>query len=390
MRKNRIGYLLLVITLGILLFFFEKTYLLFVIAGFLILAVLFRILLLRDKERLFVKVKVPQGSRVGKTVVMTIDITKKGNICVAGSVIVEIELFHTMYGIGVPKKLILPLSGDKFHYEIPMDLEYCGEVRVRCNSLHVCDLLGLFSVALDKFRQPAVMVYPDRVNLNVEISHVSTGSQQNEGYIQNRKGNDPSEIFDLRDYVPGDDVRSIHWKLSGKMDHLVVKQASDPTHFQVVLMPDLGCEQIEEGMTVKELNMAVALCAAMGERLLEQGIHFYMAIPTVQGLSFCEIRGGKEFQDAMYEWMSMELPKTGGMGLKYFMTEHMERYFSKVMVISAGRYLQALDGLDGKISMTIISTVDGKETLHTKVNSTCDVVEIPTGAEEQMVYHVLC
>lgn len=390
MRKNRIGYLLLIVSLGILLFFFQKTYLLLIIAGLCLLTVLFRILLQRDSDRIGVHVDMPQGKRVGKTVVMTIDVTKKGNISVAGSVIAEIEFYHTMYGISIPKKLIMPLTGDQFHYEIPIGLEYCGEVLIRCNSLRICDLLGLFSASLPSFRQPSVMVYPGRVNLNVEIAPASTGSMQNDGYIQNRKGNDPSEIFDLRDYIPGDDVRSIHWKLSGKMDHLVVKQASDPTHFQVVLMPDLGCEQIEEEMTVKQLNTAVAICAGMGERLLEQGMQFYMAIPTMQGLSFYEIRSNKEFQNAMYVWMSIELPKTEGMGLKYFVTEHMEQYFSKVIVISAGRYLQTLDGLDGKIGMTIISAVEGSETLHVRLNSTCDVVEIPVEQEKQTVYHVLC
>lgn len=390
MRKNRIGYLLLVVTLGILLFFFQKTYLLLVIAGFCLLAVLFGILLQRDKERIVVTVDIPQGKRVGKTVVMTIDAAKKGKLCVAGGMIAEIELYHIMYGISIPKKLILPLSGDKFHYEIPIGLEYCGEVCVRCNSLHISDLLGLFSVALPNFRQPTVMVYPERINLNVEIAPASIGTLQNDGYIQNRKGTDPSEIFDLRDYMPGDDVRSIHWKLSGKIDHLVVKQASDPTHFQIVLMPDLACGQMEEEMTIKQLNTAVSICAGMGERLLEQGKQFYMALPTMQGLSFYEIRSSKEFQDAMYVWMSIELPKKEGMGLKYFITEHMEQYFSKVIVISAGRYLQALDGLDGKIGMTIISAVEGKETLHVKLNSTCDVVEIPVEQDKKTVYHVLC
>lgn len=44
-----------------------------------------------------------------------------------------------------------------------------------------------------------------------------------EGMMQNRKGNDPSEIFDIKDYTPGDDLRFVHWKLSGKADHLIMR-----------------------------------------------------------------------------------------------------------------------------------------------------------------------
>lgn len=53
--------------------------------------------------------------------------------------------------------------------------------------------------------------------------------------MQNRKGSDASEMFDIRDYVPGDDIRTIHWKLSGKTDELIVRQASAPSHYNIAL-----------------------------------------------------------------------------------------------------------------------------------------------------------
>ncbi len=35
------------------------------------------------------------------------------------------------------------------------------------------------------------------------------GTADTEDIVQNRRGNDPSEIFDIREYAPGDDIRSI-------------------------------------------------------------------------------------------------------------------------------------------------------------------------------------
>ena len=61
-----------------------------------------------------------------------------------------------------------------------------------------------------------MIVYPRKVNLQVELSQMTIGAPKSEGMMQNRKGNDLSEIFDIREYVPGDDIRSIHWKLSSK------------------------------------------------------------------------------------------------------------------------------------------------------------------------------
>lgn len=57
------------------------------------------------------------------------------------------------------------------------------------------------------------------------------------GLTRSRKGTDASEMFDIRSYVPGDDIRSIHWKLSGKTDELIVRQASDRTHYDLVIRP---------------------------------------------------------------------------------------------------------------------------------------------------------
>ena len=60
------------------------------------------------------------------------------------------------------------------------------------------------------------------------------------------KENDQSEMYDVREYIPGDDIRSVHWKLSSKVDQLLLRQASDPTHYHVVLLPDFTGKDFEE------------------------------------------------------------------------------------------------------------------------------------------------
>ena len=37
----------------------------------------------------------------------------------------------------------------------------------------------------------------------------------------------PGEDYDLRDYRPGDPMRSVHWKLSSKWDELIVRERSE-------------------------------------------------------------------------------------------------------------------------------------------------------------------
>ena len=85
--------------------------------------------------------------------------------------------------------------------------------------------------------------------------------------MQNRKGNDPSEIFDIKDYTPGDDLRFVHWKLSGKADHLIMRQPSEPTHYHAIILMDLGMEQDGQSVTRTELNGAAAVGAALCQEI---------------------------------------------------------------------------------------------------------------------------
>ena len=390
MWKNRFGYLVFTIAFAVFLFFFGRPYLIVVAAGLLLLAGLIGILLFRDRTKIFVEAQMQSGSREGKKTSLVLNVRKRGAVWAAGSVLLEVEFYHTMYGISERKKLLLPLTGQAFSYDMPVDTEYCGEFCIRCISAEICDLLKLFRVRLEAFREVRAMIYPHRVNLQAELSRDAIGSQKNEGLLQNRKGKDPREIFDLREYVPGDDVRSIHWKLSGKLDSLVVKEASDPAHYQIILMPDLGREQLEQPTAVGQLNKAVALCASIGEQLVRQGVAFHMAFPAGYELQLCEVHSSREFQDALSQWMSIELPEKSGMGLRHFTLEHMEQYFSKLLIFSSGKYLQELNQLDEKISITVISAVDGKEFTRVKLHNTCDVVEIPTESETKEIYHVIC
>lgn len=110
------------------------------------------------------------------------------------------------------------------------------------------------------------MFYPQPVALQLTFSEDALSAGTTEEMVRRHRGNDPSETFDVRDYVPGDDVRSIHWKLSGKMDTLIVRQASDPAHYDTVLLPDLGIAHRDSTCpTDAEFNSAVAVTMALCE-----------------------------------------------------------------------------------------------------------------------------
>ena len=58
-------------------------------------------------------------------------------------------------------------------------------------------------------------------------------------YSDEESGDDPSQIFEIRDYRPGDKMQKIHWKLSAKSDSLIVKEYSEPVGFAIVIFVNL-------------------------------------------------------------------------------------------------------------------------------------------------------
>ena len=88
-------------------------------------------------------------------------------------------------------------------------------------------------------------------------------------------------MSDLRNYNEGDDIRSINWKLSSKMDELIVRQPSDPTRYNVALMPDIGFRGDSRNISHSDLNTAVALGAALCEQFIKNSTAFCLMIPDL-------------------------------------------------------------------------------------------------------------
>ena len=72
----------------------------------------------------------------------------------------------------------------------------------------------------------------------------------------------PGEDYDLREYRPGDPLRSVHWKLSSKWDQLIVKERAEA----VTPLPLLTLDRFG---TPGELDALLDRAAGMSRALLD-------------------------------------------------------------------------------------------------------------------------
>lgn len=321
---------------------------------------------------------------------LTIVVRPRGRILVSRCMEVDLSIENLMFGSVRSRKLHLRLGRGEQRYQIPIPAAQCGQVCLRCDGVRVLDVLDLFSVACAPVREVRTTIYPRRVRVQVLLSQATVGAPRADSMMQNRQGNDPSELFDIREYVPGDDIRSIHWKLSSKTEQLIVRQSSEPFSYHMALLPDLGRKQGERSVDQDELNGAVALGSAIAQGLLRQGVAFCAALPTAEGLELCEIRTQSDFARCMDWWLSYPIPENPGASLQAFLAQHWERYFTRLLLLTAGPCDLDLTGLDGRIGLTVVSAVNASAPATAEMSPTTTMVELPTHPDRQEAWRVVC
>lgn len=390
MWKNRLRYGIFIIIFGILLFFFDKPFLLYSVLILVAAGILDVLLIRKDAANVRMTIEVGQGMSVKEGIRIKAHISAAKRLWNIRSVQTDIEIRNEMFELVRHKSLLFHLEDQENEFEVPLDVEECGEIVISCQHVWARDLLGVSQIALAPFRTMHTILYPERANLQVELSRATIGIPHSEGMMQNRKGNDPSEMFDIREYVPGDDIRSIHWKLSGKTESLILRQASEPSHYNVVMLPDFGLEGLNDTVTPKEINGAVAAGIAVGEKLLRQNVSFCMAVPTENGLQVYEIQNEWDLRKMIPQWFHIAIQQNVGTGLRLFVTQHMEQHFTRLLILSAGGYRQNVSMLENRIGISILNISEGTENVYAVRSGNSEMVELPAETDSGRTYSLIC
>ena len=116
---------------------------------------------------------------------------------------------------------------------------HCGQLTATAEKAILFDVCGFLSVPV-RTEMPSVRttVLPELFAPEIDLAIASATPEESESYAPDRRGNDLAEIFTLREYAPGDDLRRIHWKLTAKADRLIVREASLPLQRSLLVFWD--------------------------------------------------------------------------------------------------------------------------------------------------------
>jgi len=74
-----------------------------------------------------------------------------------------------------------------------------------------------------------------------------------------------TDLVGLRDYIPGDDLRRIHWATSARAGQLMVREDADPSRAYLTVLLDDRASSYPEGDLEDAVEVAASLAVAAGE-----------------------------------------------------------------------------------------------------------------------------
>ena len=191
---------------------------------------------------------------------------------------------------------------DSFAFSIPLTFRRAACYQIRLTQITVWDYLHFFNFHKEVTLQKELFIFPPE-NDNLQFSSAAFGEGFDEFEENGAKGNISSNVTDIREYIPGDRLQKIHWKLSAKIHKLMVKENEQTSSHQFILLPELYLPDPAQPV----LEQILSNTLTMGRSLLADGITFffrYYSITAQDFMQFCilnEDQLEEAFRSCFYE-----------------------------------------------------------------------------------------
>lgn len=163
---------------------------------------------------------------------------------------------------------VLPKRNQRLNLQFGND--YCGRIRIEAGALRLYDCFGLIGIGSRVTAVGHATVRPDTFEPEILVMPSPSSIEESDVYSPDRPGSDLTETFQIREYVPGDSPRQIHWKLTSKFDRMIVRDPSLPITRSVMVFWERTGDSGDAALIDAQAEVVVSLC----QSLLEQSIQF--------------------------------------------------------------------------------------------------------------------
>lgn len=191
-----------------------------------------------------------------------------------------------------------------------------GTYSFRVKKMKIYDIFHLLYSVYSVSSEEKVLVLPEFKEIPLTLSgRVLQFYGEAEVFEQDRPGQDPSEIFDIREYQPGDKMSSIHWKTTAKMDQLMIKEHSFPKACAVLLMVNENGKKSDRWME--------DVCSVSYTLMCHHCVHYLIWVS--EGYQDI-VRYRIDDEESFYEAIMVFLQDAGTREITNMVQEYQEKY----------------------------------------------------------------
>lgn len=377
MRKYRLGYAGIILVSLLFLFLTGSHFLAAVCVIMIILPLVVGGLLRMEAGSFSVTWGCRRACQVGQEITLHFSVARRSPLMAAGVIQVTVDSYNILLDRAERMQILIPITERQSEYEFSQTMNLCGEIRLSCPQLQLIDIFGLCKRSLPVLDERVVTVYPDEIPLQLVHGKMPQGILEGEQISQIRKGNDQSEVFDLREYHPGDDVRSIHWKLSTKTETMMIREASDTSRFDTLLLFDAGLYDADGAWDKKILSDCVGLGLTVSHELLKLGIPHCTGMLAAGELRLFPVAERTQYDRVMDMWMGIPVPTQCGMGFRYWQIHEKQMNFTNILYVTAGNCPEEVFRLSPGTDMTAVCLTQAGDQVAMTEKGLCHVLKIP-------------
>lgn len=208
---------------------------------------------------------------------------------------------------------------------------HSGKVKVSVESISLGDLFGMFCRNCPSDSSRTMTILPQLFAPAVCLESQDMAMPDSDSYSPTKPGSDPGETFAVREYVPGDAIRKIHWKLSEKTDRMMVREFGLPVVNEVaLLLENGGCSEPDV------IDAVTEVFASVSAALIEMEVHHKVFWQDSRSGELLELDVGTADDASFVLEQLLELPPRENSGIaESFLQLHPHCPYSHVIVVGS-------------------------------------------------------
>ena len=209
-----------------------------------------------------------------------------------------LRLENRLTGESGVRKLTFSVAANSTVSEtIPFLPEYCGALSAELEKLCVRDVFRFWSAFRICGERQESLIVPNTFEPQLLLPMPSLSVSESEQYSQSAPGYDYAEVFQVRDYAEGDSPKQIHWKLSTKLDRMIVRDPSLPLDRWVLLIWERGNRAETAAQSDAMAETLVSVCHGLIRRNV--GCRVVWMEEGLDGCTELTLREEQELYDAL-------------------------------------------------------------------------------------------